>query len=82
MERGTLPSYLYISGVKKVSKNPVGCGGFADVWIGEASGQKLALKVLRDSGQYVSLDVGRKVGNTYVSRVIRNRCEKDQLICG
>ena len=70
MDRGTLPSYLYISGVKKVSKNPVGCGGFADVWIGEASGWKLALKVLRDSGQYVPLDVRQKVCDIYMFNML------------
>ena len=60
-ERGILPSYLYIHGVQRISRNPVGCGGFADVWIGEMHGQRLALKVLRVSGNNMQISRGQGV---------------------
>ena len=62
--RGLLPSYLYISGVKRMSKNPVRCGGFADVWLGEARGQRLALKVLRIIGDCELVSGNREVSVT------------------
>ena len=47
---GQLPNFLFISGVRRVGENPVGGGGFADVWEGEVFGRRVALKVIRIFG--------------------------------
>ncbi|TDL15389.1 kinase-like protein [Rickenella mellea] len=44
---GILPSHLFICGARRVGRNPVIGGGFADVWRGELRGEPVALKVLR-----------------------------------
>ncbi|TDL20654.1 kinase-like protein [Rickenella mellea] len=44
---GILPSRLFKCGARRVGRNPVIGGGFADVWRGELKGESVALKVLR-----------------------------------
>lgn len=46
-ERGVLPSYLFLSGIRKDGLNPRGGGGYADVWRGKYGEKAVALKVLR-----------------------------------
>jgi hypothetical protein len=46
-QTGSLPSSFILQDVKKESEHAVAGGGFADVYIGVYSGQKVALKVLR-----------------------------------
>ncbi|TDL21254.1 kinase-like protein [Rickenella mellea] len=45
--RRILPSYLFLSGVKRSGAYAVTGGGFADVWRGELEGKPVALKVVR-----------------------------------
>lgn len=47
--RGELPPRLYVSGVRRIGDNPIGGGGFADIWQGRTNGKAdiVALKVLR-----------------------------------
>jgi len=44
---GVLPKYLFQYRVKRIGRNPIAGGGFADVWRGELRGKVVALKVLR-----------------------------------
>ncbi|TDL22512.1 kinase-like protein [Rickenella mellea] len=44
---GVLPDHLFLEGVRRIGKNPLIGGGFADVWRGECNGEPVALKVLR-----------------------------------
>ncbi len=47
--RGKLPNSLFISGVHRIGDNPIGGGGFADIWQGTTDDKAgiVALKVLR-----------------------------------
>ncbi|KAH8110411.1 kinase-like protein [Phellopilus nigrolimitatus] len=47
---GFLPKFLFLSNIKRVGKNPITGGGFADVWKGSMGGNLVALKVLRNFG--------------------------------
>lgn len=44
-----LPRYLHVflEGITRIAANPVGGGGFSDVWKGNLGGEIVALKVLR-----------------------------------
>lgn len=42
-----LPRYLFLEGITRVGTNPIGGGGFSDVWKGDLGGEIVALKVLR-----------------------------------
>lgn len=44
---GKLPEYLFQNQVKRLGRNPITGGGFADVWRGDLHGKVVALKVLR-----------------------------------
>ena len=46
-ERGTVPSKLFLTGVERQGVNPIGGGGFSDVWKGSFDGKLVAVKVLR-----------------------------------
>lgn len=46
-KRGVLPIYLFVSGVRRIGRNPAFGGGFADVWKGDVREALVALKVLR-----------------------------------
>ena len=48
MRKGFIPPYLLLSGVRRLDKDPIAGGGFADVWRGKLHGEVVALKVLRD----------------------------------
>lgn len=42
-----MPRQMYLKGVRKTGRCPVGGGGFADVWKGMVEGKVVALKVPR-----------------------------------
>ena len=44
---GELPGYLIIRDVEKLGSNPVGGGGYSDVWQGLLRRNLVAMKVLR-----------------------------------
>ena len=46
-ERSILPSNLFLTGVEKEGQDPVGGGGFSDVWKGTYQEKYIAVKVLR-----------------------------------
>ena len=47
----TLPEGFILKGTTKTSKDPVTCGGFADIYMGQHRGKEVALKVLRVRSQ-------------------------------
>ncbi|TDL20548.1 kinase-like protein [Rickenella mellea] len=47
VETGILPRGLTITNARRVDKDPISGGGFADVWRGELWGKPVAMKVLR-----------------------------------
>lgn len=42
-----MPTHMYVKGVIKIGRDPVGSGGFSDVWKGMTNGTVVALKVPR-----------------------------------
>lgn len=42
-----VPTHMHVKGVVKIGRDPVGSGGFADIWKGMANGTVVALKVPR-----------------------------------
>lgn len=42
-----MPTHMHMKGVVKIGRDPVGSGGFADVWKGIVNGVVVALKVPR-----------------------------------
>lgn len=42
-----MPTHMHVKGVVKIGCDPVGIGGFADVWKGMANGKVVALKIPR-----------------------------------
>jgi len=56
-KRGILPPNLFLTGVERQGRDPVGGGGFSDVWKGTYKGDLVAVKVLRIFARQVTADL-------------------------
>lgn len=67
-QKGEFPPSLFISGVRRIGDNPVGGGGFADIWRGRIDGKAgiMALKVLRMHDRSRGGQASLKVCHTYL----------------
>lgn len=57
-----MPTHMHVKGVIKIGRDPVGSGGFADVWKGMVNGTIVALKVPRLYCEGIDLKTVAAVG--------------------
>ena len=55
-----LPHSVHITGVTVLEREPIACGGFADIYLGEYRGNRVAIKRLRPSSSQDNEQLGTR----------------------
>lgn len=65
-----MPTLMHVKGVVKIGRDPVGRGGFADVWKGIANGTVVAMKVPRLHCEGVDLKIVEAVSEVSIISIV------------